>query len=345
MVERKGRGKAEKEPQVGGESPGGLYATWAECCMDFSRALQESYEAFFKPWLRAAEKAAAVAAKPPKKGTEAYKKFYNPWFEAYKETFGKIGEEALSGKFFEELVKSTNKNMRLYSSWVEDLGKLSDKTLSLMQNPDPKKYWALCREWVEVYERIYSQSLSPSFFDPMKISLRASGVPEEYINALLKLGLLWRESYEKLWKPWFDFGIRAGETLAAGEDGEELYKLWTETFLQGFKNVSAMPSREDLEKFQESMNIYLELYRSYIKTIEKMTQRILSSPEQSYRAYYDLWLDMYEKAFQGFFTAMPMLGPYKELFEPVRRSLDLYSRTWLNLSKFWVNSYLNLFRS
>jgi len=59
-----------------------------------------------------------------------------------------------------------------------------------------------------------------------------------------------------------------------------------------------------------------------------------NNPEAA-KEFYDLWVKMYEKAFDGFFEDMPLAGPMKEMMEPVKIMAKIYADTFASMSKMW----------
>jgi hypothetical protein len=98
------------------------------------------------------------------------------------------------------------------------------------------------------------------------------------------------------------------------------------------------PSKEVFEDFMQSTNIYLQVYKTWITTLEKLAQKANEITKQTtdpkgYKEFYDLWVKMYEKAFDSFFEDMPIAGPMKEMMDPVKIMGKIYSDTFAMMAK------------
>ena len=81
-----------------------------------------------------------------------------------------------------------------------------------------------------------------------------------------------------------------------------------------------------------------------LRALEEMSEKAsqmskqTSDPEE-YKEFYNLWLKMYEKAFENFFQDMPTVGgPMKEVMEPVKAMGKMYAETITKMSKMWTGS-------
>jgi len=138
------------------------------------------------------------------------------------------------------------------------------------------------------------------------------------------------------------FGSRARGD-ASPEAYKEFYTLWVDTYKETYgKYVGSMqPSKEVFESFAQSTNIYLNMYKSWIAALEKMSKKAeelskQTSDPEAYKEFYNLWVIMYEKAFNDFFEDMPAIGPMKELIEPVKNMAKIYADTFTRMSKLSV---------
>jgi hypothetical protein len=69
----------------------------------------------------------------------------------------------------------------------------------------------------------------------------------------------------------------------------------------------------------------LSIYKSWINALEK---KQTSYPE-AYKEFYNLWVKMYEKAFDTFFEDMPTVGGLlEEIMEPVMITNKMYTDYW-----------------
>ena len=81
-----------------------------------------------------------------------------------------------------------------------------------------------------------------------------------------------------------------------------------------FDIKSAKPSKEILEGFVQSANINLNLYNSWIATLEKLSLKARELSKQTAdtgtkKEYYNLWAKTYEKAIDNFFDNTPAVSP------------------------------------
>ena len=104
------------------------------------------------------------------------------------------------------------------------------------------------------------------------------------------------------------------------------------------------PSKEVLEYFVRSENVNLNLYKSWIATLEKLSQKAKELSEKSadpeaHTEFYNLWAQTYEKALANFFENTPTFSPFKEIMEPVKNAARIYADTFTSMSKIWMKSY------
>ncbi len=162
---------------------------------------------------------------------------------------------------------------------------------------------------------------------------------------------MWEESYLKLYKPWIESTAEMLEKAAelskeaAPKKYQEFYTIWIETYKETYGKYiqSIVPSKEVFEGFVQSTSIYLTMYKSWIAALEKMVEKTMdlskqpTDPEAS-KQYYNLWIKMYEKAFDSFYEDMPLAGPMKEMMEPVKVMAKMYADTFAGMSRMWVKS-------
>ncbi len=100
------------------------------------------------------------------------------------------------------------------------------------------------------------------------------------------------------------------------------------------------PSKEVFESFVQSTNIYLNMYKSWMTALEKISEKAkelskqTTDPEAS-KEFCDLWIKMYVRAFDSFFEDMPLAGPMKEMMEPVKIMAKMYADTFTKMSKMY----------
>ena len=107
---------------------------------------------------------------------------------------------------------------------------------------------------------------------------------------------------------------------------------------------SVEPTGEMFRNFVESTNIYLGMYKSWIAALEKMSEKAKemstqTSDPEAFKEFNNLWLKMYEKAFDSFFEDIPTIGgPMKEVMEPLKIMAKIYAHTFINMSKMRMRS-------
>ncbi len=69
----------------------------------------------------------------------------------------------------------------------------------------------------------------------------------------------------------------------------------------------------------------------------KQLPDITTNPE-AYKEFCDLWVKMYEKAFETFFEDMPVVGPMKGTLEPVKVAAKTYADAYIKMSRIVTKS-------
>ncbi|MCS4541541.1 MAG: hypothetical protein HY929_04355 [Euryarchaeota archaeon] len=329
---------------------------WINFYDDFLKNWEESYGALFKQWSDAmqnmSDKATEItrgAASP-----EAYKEFYELWITTYKDTFSKLVTPSLDKEIFEKFLKTSEDNIAAYKSWISTLEDISKKTSEALTGPTtPEKLREFYALWLENYKKILDYSFKPPVSEPLKGAFGYYfGVPEMFIGFLAKASNVWKESFEKLFKPWIDVTGKIAEKTAEIAEGkasptayEEFYNLWMDTYKETFSKIFGaereLPTKLMLESFLESFNVYLRLFKSWMPALEKMSEKasdmvkVDTAPEVQ-KEFLTLWVKLYEKAVTDILE-IPMLKPMKEMFAPMTSMLKVYMDTSLRFSKMWVD--------
>ncbi len=167
---------------------------------------------------------------------------------------------------------------------------------------------------------------------------------------------MWEDSYLKLYKPWIE---STGEMLdktsllskeATPQKYREFYDEWLKTYQNTFGKFYPIPTlksnRETLEKFLSSAEESNKLYRSWIARLEensRKTKEILQGkPDPAkYKEVYDMWMESYEKIFEEL-SSLPAKESTKEMFGNYMGISDVYSESFLQMSKLWKKSYTQL---
>ena len=158
---------------------------------------------------------------------------------------------------------------------------------------------------------------------------------------------LWKSTYSGIYGPWVESMLKLSGKMselsrgnASPEAYKEFYTIWMDTYKETYGKYvqSARPTKEVFDSFLQSTNIYLNMYKSWLAALEKMAEKTNELSKQANnpdaaKEFYDLWVKMYEKAFDGFFEDMPLVGPMKEMMEPVKIMAKIYADAFANISK------------
>jgi len=178
-----------------------------------------------------------------------------------------------------------------------------------------------------------------------------------WIDSYNAVSGMWEDSYLKIYKPWFestgDVFRKAVELSkdAAPEKYKEFYDLWAYTCQNNSDKLYQMPTlksnKETFEKLLVSAEESNKIYRSWIVEFEensKVTREVLhGEPDiEKYKEVYDMWIKSYGKIFDELLT-LPFRQNIKNIFENNIGSADIYSETFLKVSKMWKDSYVKIF--
>jgi hypothetical protein len=326
-----------------------------------SKMWEDSYTKLYKPWFESTEALFGKAFELSKDAApETYKEFYGEWVKTSQNSFGKfyqIPTLESNKETFEKLLVSAEESNKIYSSWIAELEENSWATREVLKGEaDPAKYKEVYDMWIRSYGKMLNELLTLPFRQNMKeIFENISGTPDIYSEAFEQISKIWNDSYTKLYVPYTDsilkLSIKSAE-ISKGNASPEAYKefhtLWMNTYqeLYGrlFDTQSMQPSKEILEYFVRSENVNLNLYKSWIATLGKMSQKAEELSKQgadpeAYKEVYNLWAKMYGKAFDNFFENTPAFSPFKEIMEPVKNAAKIYVDTFTSISKLWVKPY------
>jgi len=333
--------------------------TWADSYTAVSKMWGDSYLKLYKPWFESTGEMLEKTALLPKETTpQKYREFYDEWIKTYQNTFGKfypIPTLKSNKETLEKFLSSAEDFNKLYRSWIADLEENSWKTKEILQSePDPAKYKECYDMWMRSYEKIFDELIElPAQESAKEIFGNYMGIPDIYSGSFLQISKLWKKSFAQIWGPLNESMLKLTEKMAEisrGGSGPEAYKefytLWMDTYQAIYgKHIPSMePSKEMFENFVQSTNIYVSMYKSWINALEKMSEKAKeiskqTSDPEAYKEFYNLWVKMHEKAFDSFFEDMPtVLGPMKDIMEPVKIMNQMYADTFANMSKVWVKS-------
>jgi len=323
-----------------------------------SKMWEDSYLKLYKPWFESTEALFGKAFELSKDATpETYKEFYGEWMKTSQNSFGKfyqIPTLESNKETFEKLLVSAEESNKIYSSWIAELEENSRATREVLQGePDPAKYKEVYDMWIKSYGKMLDELLTLPFRQNMKgIFENVTGIPDFYSETFEQISKLWKDSYTKLYVPYIDSMLKLSAKSAEISRGnaspeayKEFYTLWLDTYQETYGRLfdiqSIRPSKEVLEYFVQSANVNLNLYKSWITTLEKMSQKVKERSEQSadleaYKELYNLWAKTYEKAFDNFFENTPTVSPFKEILEPVKNAAKIYTDTFTGMSRIWA---------
>ena len=332
-----------------------VFKTAADSYTTVSKVWEKSYRTLYKPWLESQEELFEKAAELSKEAApRKYKEFYDEWMKTYRNTFGTFYPmptmESTKG-MLEKFMASAEESNRIYGSWIAELEENSRKTREVLQGkPDPAQYRKCYTTWMKSYERIFDDLLAlPATVGTKAIFENYTGLPDVYSENFVQISKLWKQSFAKLYEPWIESISELSkktEELSRGsatsEDYKEFYNLWLNTYQKTYGKVfdfqSMQPSKEFFEDFMQSTNIYLQVYKTWMTSLEKLAQKAKEITKQTtdpkgYKEFYDLWVKMYEKAFDSFFEDMPITGPMREMMDPVKMMGKIYSDTFAMMAK------------
>ncbi len=334
--------------------------TWADSYTAISRMWEDSYLKLYKPWFESTEALFGKVFELSKDATpETYKEFYGEWMKTSQNSFGKfyqIPTLESNKEIFEKILVGAEESNKIYRSWIAELEENSRATREVLQGePDPAKYKEVYVMWIKSYGKMLDELLTLPLRQNMKeIFENVTGMPDFYSETFEQISKLWKDSYTKLYVPYIDsmlkLSVKSAEISrgnASPEAYKEFYVLWLdayqETYGRLFDAQSLRPSKEVLDYFVQSANVNLNLYKSWIATLEKLSQKSRELSKQTvdpelYKEFYNLWAKTYEKAFDNFFENMPTASPFKEILEPVKNAVKIYADTFTTIFKMWVKS-------
>ena len=323
-----------------------------------SKMWEDSYLKLYKPWFESTETLFSKAFELSKGAApETYKEFYGEWLKTSQNSFGKfykIPTLESNKETFEKLLVSAEESNKIYSSWIAELDGNSSATREVLQGEaDPAKYKEVYDMWINSYGKMLNELLTLPLQKNMKeIFENITGTPDIYSDAFEQISKIWKDSYTKLYVPYADsmmkLSMKSAE-ISRGNISPEAYKefhtLWMNTYQEIYGRLfdvqSMRPSKEVLEQFERSANVNLDLYKSWMGTLGKLSQKAVelsghTAKPEAYNDFYNLWAKMYGKAFDNFFENTPTFSPFKEIMEPVKNAAKIYADTFSSTSNMWV---------
>lgn len=352
--------KAEEmksEGEKNGGQKGDFLSAWTEGYATASKVWEDSYFKLYKPWVETTGKMFERSSEIVKDATaKEYQEFFNEWMNTYQRTFDnfyRAPSREFSKEALDKFINSAEKSREVFNTWINELENDAKKTIETLQvEDDQTKYNEAFDIWVKSYDKMIDTMLSLPVLESMAETYeRYSGMPDIYSRTFVQIIRLWRDTYTRLYGPLIDamrkLSVKASQ-VSQGDGGTEAYRdfynLWTDTYMDLYRRYfqSMQPTKEAFDSFSQAADLYLDNYKSWTRTMERMTEKTKELSTQttnpgSLKEFYDVWLKMYDRAFNSFFENMPLIGPMKEMMEPVKIVARMYSDTWVNMSKTWVN--------
>ena len=179
---------------------------------------------------------------------------------------------------------------------------------------------------------------------------------ETWADSYTAVSKMWEDSYLKLYKPWIEStGEMLGKTSLLSKEAtpqkyKEFYDEWIKTYQNTFGKFYPIPTlksnKDALEKFISGAEGSNKIYRSWISELEensRKTKEILQEePDPAkHKECYDMWMKSYEKIFDELLE-LPTQESTKEIFGNYMGIPDIYSGSFLQMSKLWKKSYTQL---
>lgn len=323
-----------------------------------SRIVEDSSTNLQKPWIESTIELYSKAAELSINAThENYKSFYDEWIRTYQNTFGKLYPgmtQQFDKETLEKLKESAEESKNLFQSWIDLLDENSRKTQELLQStPDPGKYRELYNTWTRTYEKIFQDFIEmPTKGSTAVIFETYGGMPNIYFRNFAQIAKLWNDSYQHLFRPWVDSMPSFSEKMAELSRGEarpeaykEFYDLWVDTYRNTYDrlfNIESVrsASKEITDSFTKIMEVNLNTYNSWVSALEKISQKTTDISKQArpevHKEPYNAWVSMYERAFDDFFTYVPVMSPIKPVMEPVKKAARAYTDMFTSISDMWM---------
>lgn len=357
----------------GEEQNENIFNTWIESYTAISRMWEESYLKLYKPWLESTgelfEKAINAASS---NSSEKYKEFYETWTKTFqgKVDFRQVPTAETNKDILEKFLVGAEKSTDIYKNWITELDNNSKLTREALKGEaDPTKYKEVYDLWIKSYAKIFDELLTLPFRDNIRNMFeKYTGIPDIYSDTFVKISKLWNDSYTKLYGTWMESILelsKKSEEISKGkatpEAYKEFYNLWTNVYQKTYGKLlniqsvqEATEGKEQLkatfETFAQSTQVYTDLYKSWMTTLEKLSiksKELAKQPanQETYKETCNMWVKLYQKAFDSFFDNMPTASPFKEYLAPVKNVANIYMDNLKKISDFWLQSYGTAYRT
>ncbi len=326
---------------------------------EVSKMWEDSYSKLYKPWFESTEALFKKAFELPKDAApETYKEFYDEWIKTSQNSFSKyyqIPNLESNKEIFEKLLISAEESNKILTSWIAELEENSRATRQVLEGEAvPAKYLEVYGMWVKSYGKMLNELLTLPFRQNMKsIFENITGTSDIYSEAFTQISKIWKDSYIKLYVPYTDSLLKLSKKsveISRGNAGIQTYKefhaLWMNTYQETygrlFDTQSMRPTKEVLEYFVQNENVNLNICKSWIVILEKLSQKAEELSKQNadpetYKELYNLWAKMYGKAFDDFFDNTPALNHFREIMEPVKNATKVYTDALTSISCVGMN--------
>lgn len=335
-----------------------IYNVWSGNYNNFLNMCGDSQMKIYRSWIESMEELSRKATIISSEAVpEKYKEFYDEWVKTYQNSFGKyypLPTQSSSKELLDSLLSEAEESNRLYKSWIADMDRNSKKTQEAMiGEPSAAKYKECYELWMTSYEKMFDSFLSLSSMKKVRENIeKYTGIPDIYSDTFRQITKVWRDSYAGLYMPLVDSALILSEKAADISRGKadpeaykEFYSMWAKSYQENYKRIvdeqSTKLSKETFDNFTQSVNIYINMYKSWIAALEKMSEKSrelskASTDPEVFKEFYDLWAKMYEKAFETFFEDMPLIGPMKGTMEPVKAAARTYADAYIKMSRMWT---------
>jgi len=352
--------KKSEEHKETNEGMKNIINTWTSESNEFLRVWGESNLKLYQPMIDfVGDESLRMTDMSMNATPKEYKELYDNWMKTYRNSFGKVYPAPISSpkEALEDLIKCANDSNKVYMSWVEEFEENSKRTSDVLNDGmDPAKYRDCYQSWLKTYEKVSNDmNDNPAIRYQKEIFSNYTGIPDFGSGSFSKMAKQMQELYVKLYIPSEDSIVKISQDLAKISKGEakpetykEFYDLWmntyNETFSKMFDPHTMKPSKEMLDSLKESMDISLNMVKSWTEVLEKMSEKMhdqskfMNDPD-AFKEFYNLWIKMFEKSSEGIFESVPLVSPLKEMMEPIKSACKIYVQTSIKMSRMWMDSF------
>jgi hypothetical protein len=338
------------------------FSVWTEGYNAMSKLWQESYVNMYNPWIESAGKLFERAADLSKEASpDKYRDFFSELVKTQQSSLGKLypmPKTVTDKETLEKVMNSAQESANLMKKWSKELEDNSKKTQEmLLSGPEPEKYRQFYSMWTDSYEKIFEGFLEMMTSKNTKDMFESyMGIPNIYLTSMAETARMWKDSYKNLYTPWTESTFELYEKFAELSKGgatpekyREFYDQWMDTYRETFAKMFTVefgkPSKDMVSNMIKSMDTSMEMYRSWLTTLEATSGKLKdlmsdSSNPEAYKEYFELWISTYEKAYDDFFEYLPVLEPLRNLLEPMKSAARIQSETYARATRMWMEAVL-----